>query len=392
MKALAQSSIVRRKGSVILIVLITILFATTALTLFIEKASNDLLVDAREADAARLRVEAYSALETTLGVLEDFRVVLGSLHSPAEGWGEPLLFANYEPAPGHTVDVQFEDESAKVSLPNADAPTLISIFKSWNISQTNAERLADALLGWIKKDYVPASAGSPRPEDYDKGDLPFTPAARALRTFGELATIEYARDVFFDENGEPTELFPRFVSAFSLYSYKQPNINGGNPAALAGVGIDDMTQQKRVADFLSGKNLYGQQKGANYFKDSTAVATLLGGNSPAAQLNTQISALRIIITVHEGRSAFRLNTVVAPKGGAKLPALSEASTKDETKVDATNSGTASGSTTPQATSSTQSTSSTSSTSGAAKSLNYPFTILEIRENDETPSVNMARDL
>ena len=96
----------RRNGSVILIVLITVLFATTALTLFIERASTDLLVDAREADAARLRLEAYSALETTLGVLEDFRTVIGSLHSPSEGWSEPLLFANYEPQSGHRIDVR----------------------------------------------------------------------------------------------------------------------------------------------------------------------------------------------------------------------------------------------------------------------------------------------
>ncbi len=79
-----------RRGSVLIIVLVSLVFATAALVLFIEKAETDLLVPIREADAARLRLEAYSALETTLAVLEDFRIVSDGLHSPAEGWTDPL--------------------------------------------------------------------------------------------------------------------------------------------------------------------------------------------------------------------------------------------------------------------------------------------------------------
>jgi general secretion pathway protein K len=369
------------RGSVILIVLITILFATSALTLFIEKASNDLLVDAREADADRLRIEAYSALETTLGVLEDFRSVIGQLHSPAEGWGAPLLFAGYTPGEGRTVEVAFQDESAKISLPNADAPTLISVFKSWNIPQATAEKLADALLGWMKKDYVPSTASAPRAEDYDRGELPFVPAERPLRSFSELATIEYVRDLFFDENGEPTPLYQQFVNSFSLYSYKQPNINGGNPAALAGIGIEDSSQWKRVSDYLSGSGALGQ-KGSGYFKDGTQVAALLGGTSPAAQMSTQISALRVIITVHEGRASFRLNTVVAPKGGARLPALSDRETKETTAQPQGETASSNAAVPAQSTQNAKSNS-------ESKSLNYPFTILEIRENDETPAASVV---
>jgi type II secretory pathway component PulK len=191
------------RGSVILIVLITIMFAAVALTLFIEKASTDLLVDAREADAVRLRMEAYSALETTLGVLEDFRLVIGALHNPAEGWGDPLRFANYVPASGRTIEVQFEDESAKISLPQVKDSTMIEVFKSWGLNQQDAQKLTDALMGWMKKEHVSSGAGSPRPEDYDRGELPFAPPDRSLRSFSELASIDYARTVFFDEAGEP---------------------------------------------------------------------------------------------------------------------------------------------------------------------------------------------
>ena len=76
-------SLASRRGSVLVIVLVTLMFATLALIAFVEKASDDLIVEAREASATRLRREAFSALEVTLGVLEDFRQVNSGLRSPA---------------------------------------------------------------------------------------------------------------------------------------------------------------------------------------------------------------------------------------------------------------------------------------------------------------------
>ena len=107
----------RREGaSVLVIVMITLLFAAFALVAFIEKASNDLLVEHREAQARRLRMEAYSALEVTLAVLEDFRLATNGLHSPAEGWNDPLGFVGYTPTEDRKVEISFDDESSKLSL------------------------------------------------------------------------------------------------------------------------------------------------------------------------------------------------------------------------------------------------------------------------------------
>src|SRR3954469_2290892 len=100
-----------RQGSVLVIVMVTIIFAVFTLVVFMDKASNDLLVEQRDAEARRLRREAYSALEATLAVLEDFRQVDNGLHSPAEGWGDPLGFMGYVPTEDRTVEIAFEDES-----------------------------------------------------------------------------------------------------------------------------------------------------------------------------------------------------------------------------------------------------------------------------------------
>ena len=83
------------RASVLVIVLVTLLFTSFALVLFMEQASTDLLVEARDLTAQRLRRDAYSVLEATLATLEDFRLAGNGLHSPAEGaLPNPLLIGN----------------------------------------------------------------------------------------------------------------------------------------------------------------------------------------------------------------------------------------------------------------------------------------------------------
>ena len=367
------------RGSVLIIVLVTMLFAVAALTLFIEKASTDLIVATRDATDARLRGEAYSALETTVGVLVDFREVLGGLHSPSEGWNDPLAFAGYEPGPDREVTVTFDDESGKISLPNVNGRTLINLFESWEMPQGDAEKLSDALLGWMKKEHTPASVSSPTPEDYDRGDLPFQPPARSLRSFSELASIDYAREVFYDEKGNPNDLWRRFVATFSLYNYKQANLNAAPPDLLAALGADDPQQQQRLTDFLAGAGQY-QANGPGVFKNSGDIAGVLGAKSEAlSKVGTEISALRVIVTVTEGINTYRLAALLAPSGGAKAPGAG--SLNRETNAE--NNNAQNGNSTRNATSG----GGTNSTSGNAttKSLNYPFTLLEIRENGAIPS-------
>ncbi|HEY0943645.1 MAG TPA: hypothetical protein VGD81_00195, partial [Opitutaceae bacterium] len=372
----------RPRGTVLVIVMVTLLVATAALLLFIEKASNDLLVASRDIQGQRLRREAYSALETTLAVLEDFRVVGGGLRSPAEGWGDPLGWCGYEPGEGRIVEVAFADESGKLSLPRTQFATFVELFKSWNLPQSDAEQLADALLSWMREDYEPTSAAAPRPEDYERAPLPFRPPGRSLRSFSELAAIDLVRERFFDENGNPNELWTHFTNAVSLFDFQRPNINAASPELLnALAGYDDM-QQRQLSDYLQGKGAY-QQKGPGYFRDAGEVATVLGVSGEVGGFGAEIRALRIMVTVHEGRTSYRLTAIVAPPGGANAvkPRKTEAETKEDTNATA-----ASPAKVPTAGNAGATSSSALDGSEAqAKKLNYPFTLLEIRENDAIPT-------
>ena len=364
------------RSSVIVIVLVVLLFTAAALTAFVEKAGNDLLVDVRATEAHRLRQEAFSALEVTLAVLEDFRTADNGLHSPAEGWGTPLAWAGWNPSEGRTVEVSLRDESGKIPLAHADMTTLTNLFETWQLPPADAGRLADAVLGWMRPGYVYTSTLTP---DYDQDAVPYAEPQRAMRSFGELAAIDDAREVFFDENGQPNDLYWRFVDDCSLFTFSVPNVNGANADVLSAVGQYTPVQRQHVADYLEGRGQFAQQ-GAQWFQNSTTLASVAGLGGNAAPFGVTITALRITITVREGSSRYRLSTVVAPQGGAVL------NTTIATNATSAAS-TTSASTTASVTNTAQpaSTASTAAAAAAAsQSINYPFTVLEMLEDDEIP--------
>lgn len=374
-----------RRASVIVIVMITLLFTAFALVAFIEKSSNDLLVEHREAQARRLRMEAYSALEVALAVLEDFRLATNGLHSPAEGWQDPLAFAGYTPTEGRTIDISFDDESSKLSLPRANAEILSRLFQVWQLSTADADAAADALMGWMKHTHTYTTAVNP---DYDRGAIPFEAPGRPMRSYQELAAIEKVRDVFYGEDGRPNDLWRRFVDNVSLLNFAKPNLNAAKPDVLAALGQFDPSQQQSLTDYTSGRGSYKTQ-GPGVFQnlaDAERITGASGGN--AAAFVTTVSALRVNVTVHEGRSEFRLAAVVTAGNAAQTvqtPATSatpKASASSGTTNTTTPGYTTSGNTPPAT--GTSPTPAATGQNAASRNLNYPFTLLEIRENDEIP--------
>jgi hypothetical protein len=366
------------RSSVIILVLVTMLFTAVAVTAFIEKAGNDLLVEVRQADAKRLRQEAFSALEVTLAVLEDFRQADSGLHNQAEGWGDPLGWAGWNPSEGRKVDVTFQDESGKIPLKRADITTLTNLFVYWQLAPDAAEKLADAIEGWMQNGYVYSSALTP---DYPESAIPYAEPGRPMRAFSELAAVDVAKDFFFDENGLPNSYYWRFVDDVSIFNYSQPNANGANADVMAAAGQYTDAQQQHVNDYLNGTGDYAQQ-GPNWFQNASTLATVAGAGGNANAFGTTITALRVNITVHEGRSQYRLSAVVSPQGGATT-----------NQTNATNATSAANAASAPATASTSITStnqpSTSATgaatsAAASQSINYPFTVLEMLEDDEIP--------
>ena len=385
MKSLPPSSFLLppfRRGSILVIVMITLLFTVTALIAFMEKAHNDLAVDARSIVANRLRMEAYSAVEVTLAVLEDFRLTDSGLRSTSEGWGDPLGWAGWTPGPGHTVDISFEDESGKIPLVHADATILTNLFESWQMTETDAKHLSDVLLTWMQKNYISSTAFSP---DYEQSPVPYDPPLRPLRSFSELASIDFAKDIFYD-HGLPNDLWWRFYNDFSIFNYAKPDINGANADVMAAVGQFGDTQQQNVSSYLAGTGNY-TTLGQQWFQDTNSLRGVVGAVGNPGAFGTTINALRIHVTVHEGHSQFHLSVVVASQGGART--VQTTATDMRKGASSSASGEAGSAATPTAQASTsQATASPTSAQTAAASaanLQYPFTVLEILENDGIPT-------
>jgi general secretion pathway protein K len=371
----------KRAGSVIVIVMITLIFATFALVAFMEKAGVDLLVDQRDILTKRLRMEAYSALEVTLGVLNEFRDVGQGLHSPAEGWTDPLAFAGYTPSEDRTVEITFEDESGKISLPRANANVLINLFKNWGMQQNDAETLADAMLGWMKRNYVYTTALTP---NYELSAIPYEPPGRSMRSYQELAAIEKAREIFYDADGRPNDLWRRFADSVSLFDFQRPNINGAKPDTLAALGQFDATQQQNLIDYRNGSGQYKTNGPGAPFHSPNEAQRIAGPAGDTAAFGSTISALRIFIVVREGKTEFRLAAVVAPPGGGATT-VQETATSTRTQTSASTSQTAAQQQgRPNAAQTNANQAANAQQNPNARNLKYPFTLLEIRENDEIP--------
>ena len=372
-----------RRGSILVIVMVTLLFAVAALVAFLDRAGTDLLVESRVAVADRLRADAYSALEVTLAVLEDFRQADNGLHSSSEGWGDPLGWAGWAPDDGTTVEVSFQDESAKIPLIHASATILADVFQVWQMSQSDAQHLADVLLSWMQQNYIPSGGLTP---DYEQSAIPFDPPLRPLRSCGELAAIDYAKDVFYDEHGQPNERWWRFRDDFSLFNFPRPNINGANSDILAGLGQFSDNAQQNISNYMNGTGTAAvvSPLGKQWFNSSSDLTGVVGAEGNAQNFGTTVSALRITLTVRDKAQRYRLCIVVAPQGGAttvqttatdvKKGASSSTSGQTSTNLGLGNTTTQSNSTATNA--------QTAAASTANANLQYPFTILEIRENDE----------
>jgi general secretion pathway protein K len=116
------------------------------------------------------------------------------------------------------------------------------------------------------------------------------------------------------------------------------------------------------------------------------VAALVGQAAASTRLGTQVRCLRVNVTVSEGSASFRVSAVVTFPGGAQLPPAARATAA----TTSTSSAASNDSTSAQNTSSSNNGSAAAAPTASAaaadsqtqSSLNYPFALLEIRENNE----------
>lgn len=388
---------VRRGGSVIVVVLVTLALAALMLMKFMESTAVELTLATRHADRDRLRTDAYAALETALAVMAEINAVDDGLRSPEQGWGDPYAYAGESPREGVTVSFTFTDESGKASLPNLEFNDLVDLCVALGLTDTDARRFADGLLVWTKRDHVPQDIDA-EASNYERAELPHQPPARGLRSWDELRSVRVARDFVYDEDGALTAFGAALRENVSLYTFTNSNVNALAPA-LATVRGWDESRIALINDYRLGRT--GRPAGAPpWFRSVGELSPLIGGNADTRTLDASAKLLRVRVEVREGAATAALGVIVATNSNIALPTAATGTTSGGSTANAatgsgggTGSGTGTGGNrSTQTRGGGQATTGRGTQNQSEEKLSYPFTILEIVETsgpdpDVTPTLD-----
>ena len=319
-----------RRGSVLLFVLVLIVVTSVAVLKFSERALDEMAGEGYHVQRNRLRGEAYSALETTLAVLAQYREIDGGIYAPAQGWGEPLAEAGYEPGDGREVTVEFADENAKLPLRRSDViePALVAVFADLGFEAGEAEMLTDSLLDWIDRDDNPRPFGAEQ-DDYLRTDPAHVAANRALRSLGELAAVQGFGDLLFTESGRPNDRFDAFARRVSLWSDGTVNLNTAPEELLRVSGLIDDRQLASLARVLDTAEGVRGTGGANYYRSLAELSDRAGPLPADPLLGVRCEVLGVVVTVRERQAVFRLRAVVRTEAGGAVRTGGAAGTKEQ---------------------------------------------------------------
>lgn len=293
----------RERGTVILFVLGLILLTSLLLTQFIARAHTELLADARRSQLEPLRDEAYSALEVTFAVLADIEAADQGLHAPAQGWGEPLDYAEYDPPSGFAAEVQVGDESGKLSLANAgnDTVALVNLLTNLGCLSSDAERIVDAILAWTRPEY-PARYADYRTITAADGAPELVPPQSPLRSFDELRLIPIVRELLCDENGDWNEIGANFRASTTLFPSGQVNLNTASPEVLDALGLD--------ADRIASAREQAGAESPQVFYSLGDVGASLGQAADTSAVGVDATQLRVHIITRQGGRKFELTAII----------------------------------------------------------------------------------
>jgi general secretion pathway protein K len=378
-----------RRGSVIVVVLITLMLASLMLVKFMESSEVELVLATRAADRVHLKTDAYAALETALAVMAEIKSIdEGKLHTPAQGWGDPYAYAGESPREGLEVNFEFQDESGRISLPTLKFDDLVLLVTALGLGDSDAKRFSDALFTWMDEEHVTQDLEA-EASRYERAAVPHKPPYRSLRSWEELRAISVASTYVYDEDGALTPFGQSLRDNLSLYRYGAANINAITPGWLLMRKWDEY-QTASLQGYTSGKA--PRAAGAPpWFRDTGEISKAVGAKVDIEGLDTEAKLVRILITLKEGAATLRLNALVATGNNIKLPSAVAADANNSASA-LTKTNPAPAAATPVTTAKTGAGAAANNSSGGSEAkLNYPFQILELSFDAGPPPVVEATE-
>lgn len=281
-----------------------IVFIASILSVYLlEYSVAELKPRASSAYERSLRMDAYSALNAAVAVLEEYYEIDGGIYAASQGWEYPLADGRVELPRGGEMQVKITDESSKIPLSKLTSEELVSIFEEMQFSTSIAQTLAECILDWSDSDDSARLNGAER-DDYDDDEA--FPPNRAIRNLSELKYIKNVRDYFFDENGLPNEYYKAFSEIVSAEDFDKVNLNSASPQVLNMLlVIDGKTYDPALYDAIRGK-IGSIEDGIVWIKNSTEALNRGASEVPSKHVGCQPALLKIEVTIKRGSGEYYL--------------------------------------------------------------------------------------
>lgn len=277
-------------------------------TQFLDTATRQMRMRAVEMGRTDLRMTAYSALEVTLAVMAEFNEIDEGLNRPSQGWGDPIGYAGLTWPDGVTVKVTIEDETGRIPLnpmPEADIRALLYYL---DIDYSDADIMVDSLADWTDENDMHRLNGAEE-DYYDREDPPYRPPNGPLTSFENLSKIRGFKEQFFDEDGNPNELYYRFISAVSLHNTNKVNINTAPMDVLAAYAGESSFDENYFDDYMSGQDRIGGNMDDAIIRSSEDLH-MAGYSGKSDALGFSVAIARVRVEVSAGEKRFSLTALV----------------------------------------------------------------------------------
>jgi general secretion pathway protein K len=299
-----------RKGSVLIAVLAVIILLSFLITKFMEEALEDLEYRSIFNEPVDVRSYAYSILELSLATIHEVALIdEGKLYAPEQGWGRPLEYAKVTVPNGWEVSVTITDEGGRLPINTMSEELLNEMLEeTFEFDFGTARELSSMLLDWIDEDSSQRLNGA-ESEAYLRRNPPYRAANGPLQALEELRLLEVWENEFFDEEGQPNELFDRLSNMVSVYHSGAVNLNKAPPEVLELLALQDGYDEEYIFDGLEQPYL-----------------TQTPGSANESTSGVEIALLRVTVSLRRGNVPYTISALVEPNfstesstGGGNAP-------------------------------------------------------------------------
>lgn len=319
----------QKKGSILIYMLGVIALLSIIVTQFLLETAEAIRYRSQITQRNDLQYLAYSALETTLAVLDEINLTDKGLFAPSQGWATPLQYAKFPTPPDYFIDVKINDETGKLSIYNENTDILIKLLSDQGFSYEQISGLKTGLQSWLSKptkliikpeksqqpkekeiknspENKPEDKNQPKPKS-DKSEnkkekkenkKEDKKEQRIMFNLLQLKEIPAFETLFFTQQGLPNDHFNQLKELITILYDGVPNINT-SPEPIKKVLLANLHPTNPSGD----KETFYRSMADLGLKDDVA-------NEREKLFGFKVIVLNITIQVQRGPIKYFLNAIV----------------------------------------------------------------------------------